>query len=393
MLRSKGGDGVELELLAGGAQGVADGEDAGIKHADDVAGVGLLDDLTLGGHQLLRPGQADLLAALDVVDLLVRLELAGDHPHKGDAVPVGLVHVGLDFKDEGGEILVKGVDDLVSCLPGQGRGGHAQKLLQEGLHAEVGEGGAEEHRGQLAVAHPVQIKVAGGAVQQVDFVHQLVPLGGANEVGQGGVVGLNDGGGSRLGVGIGGEVDDLPVLAVVHTLELLAAADGPVHGVGVDTQLLLQLLTQLKGVPGLPVHLVDEGEDGDIPHGANLKQLPGLGLHALGGVDDHDGAVGGHEGAVGVLGEVLVAGGVQNVDAEALVLELHHGRGDGNTALLLDLHPVGGGGAGVLLALDLAGLGDGSAVEEELLGEGGLTGVRVRNDSKGSSALDFRLVL
>ena len=93
------------------------------------------------------------------------------------------------------------------------------------------------------------------------------------------------------------------------------------------------------------------------------------------------------------LGEVLVAGGVQNVDAEALVLELHHGRGNGNTALLLDLHPVGGGGAGVLFALDLAGLGDGSAVEEELLGEGGLTGVRVRNDSECSSALDFRLVL
>ena len=74
---------------------------------------------------------ADFLAALDVVDLLVRLELAGDHPHKGDAVPVGLVHIGLDFKDKGGEILVKGVDDLVSRLPGQGRGGHAQKLLQD----------------------------------------------------------------------------------------------------------------------------------------------------------------------------------------------------------------------------------------------------------------------
>ena len=43
-------------------------------------------------------------------------------------------------------------------------------------------------------------------------------------------------------------------------------------------------------------------------------------------VDDHHGAVGGHQGAVGVLGEVLVAGGVQNVDAEAVILELHDGR-------------------------------------------------------------------
>ena len=53
--------------------------------------------------------------------------------------------------------------------------------------------------------------------------------------------------------------------------------------------------------------------------------------------------VGGHQGAVGVLGEVLVARGVQNVDAEALVLELHDRRGDGDAALLFNLHPVGGG--------------------------------------------------
>ena len=48
-------------------------------------------------------------------------------------------------------------------------------------------------------------------------------------------------------------------------------------------------------------------------------------LHALGPVNDHHGGVGGHQGAVGVLGEVLVAGGVQNVDAEALILKLLSG--------------------------------------------------------------------
>ena len=117
----------------------------------------------------------------------------------------------------------------------------------------------------------------------------------------------------------------LLLLPVVHALELLAGADGPVDGAGGDAQLLLQLLAQLKGIPGVPVHLVDEGEDGNVPQGTDLEQLAGLGLHALGGVDDHDGAVGGHQRAVGVLGEVLMAGGVQNVDAEAFVLELHDG--------------------------------------------------------------------
>ena len=155
---------------------------------------------------------------------------------------------------------------------------------------------------------------------------------------------------------------------------------------------MLQLLAQLKGVPALPVHLIDEGEDGDIPHGANLEQLAGLGLHALGRVDDHHGGVGGHQGAIGILGEVLVAGGVQDVDAEALVLKLHHRGGDGDAALLFDLHPVGGGSPGVLLALDLTGLGDGSAIEQEFLRQGGLARVGVRDDGKGASALDFRFV-
>ena len=87
-----------------------------------------------------------------------------------------------------------------------------------------------------------------------------------------------------------------------------------------------------------------------------------------------------------------MARGVQNVDAEAVVLELHHGGGDGNAALLFDLHPVGGGGLGPL-ALDLAGLGDGAAVEQELFRQSGLTGVRVRNDGECPPPGKFLLLM
>ena len=393
VLGGKGGDGVKPELLARGAQGVANGENTGVEHADDVTGVGLLDDLSLSGHELLGTGQAQLFASLQVVDFLLRVKPPGHHPHKGDAVPVGLVHVGLDLKHKGGEVLVKAVDDRIARLSGKGSGGHTQEFLQKGLHTEVGQRRAKKDWGQLSMAHPLQIKVAGGTVQQLDLVHQLAVLALADQLGQSGVVHLDLSGGGGFGVGVGGEVDDFAVLAVVHALELLAAADGPVHGIGVDAQLLLQLFAQFKGVPGLPVHLVDEGEDGDVPHGAHLEQLAGLSLHALGCVNDHHRAVRRHQGAIGVLGEVLVAGGVQNVDAETLVLELHYRGGNRDAALLFDLHPVGGGSAGVLLALDLAGLSDGSAVEQELLRQGGLTGVRVRDDGKGASALDFGFVL
>ena len=80
---------------------------------------------------------------------------------------------------------------------------------------------------------------------------------------------------------------------------------------------------------------------------------------------------------------------IEDVDAEALILELHDGGGDGNAALLFDLHPVGGGGAGIFLTLDHACLGDGAAVEQELFGQGGFTGVGVRNDGKGTPPADF----
>ena len=43
----------------------------------------------------------------------------------------------------------------------------------------------------------------------------------------------------------------------------------------------------------------------------------------LAAVDDHHGGIRRHQRAVGVLGKVLVARRVQNVDAIALVLELH----------------------------------------------------------------------
>ena len=126
-----------------------------------------------------------------------------------------------------------------------------------------------------------------------------------------------------------------------------------------------------------------------MAHGADLEELAGLRLDALGRVDDHDGAVGRHQRAVGVLREILVAGGVEDVDAVALVLELHDRRGDGNTALLLQLHPVGDRVTGRGLALDGAGQLDRAAVEQQLLRQGRFAGVGVRNDREGPPALDL----
>ena len=95
-----------------GAQGVADGEDARVKQADDIARVGLIHDGAVLRHQLGAGGQLDVLALLHVVSLHAALELAGADAHKGDAITVGLVHVGLDLEDEGRELVAAGVHRL-----------------------------------------------------------------------------------------------------------------------------------------------------------------------------------------------------------------------------------------------------------------------------------------
>ena len=74
--------------------------------------------------------------------------------------------------------------------------------------------------------------------------------------------------------------------------------------------------------PG-PVPLVDEGEQRQAALAAHLEQLQRLGLDALGRVEHHDRGVGRGQHAVGVLGEVAVAGGVEQVDARG------RGRGTG----------------------------------------------------------------
>ena len=85
----------------------------------------------------------------------------------------------------------------------------------------------------------------------------------------------------------------------------------------------LDLVDEVQRVAHLAVHLVDEGEDGRVPRPAHLQQAQRLRLHAVGRVDHHQRRIHRGEHAVGVFGEVLVAGGVQQVDDVVAVLHLH----------------------------------------------------------------------
>ena len=177
---------------------------------------------------------------------------------------------------------------------------------------------------------------------------------------------------------------------VVAADEVAALADRPGGRADVELQLVLDLVDDLEGVARLAVHLVAEGEDRQIAQPADLEELAGLALDALGAVDDHDRGVDRGQRAVGVLGEVGVAGGVDEVEPPVAEREGHRRGGDRDAALLLELHEVRAGAAGLALGADLAGHLDGAAVEQELLGQRGLAGVRVRDDREGPAAGDLR---
>ena len=310
-------------------------------------------------------------------------QLARAQPREGDAVAVVGVHVGLDLEHEGGHGAFMRVDRaLVGHLRARRRR-EAGERVEQVLDAEILQGRAEKHRRQMALAERVEIEAPAGVLHQRQFLGDRLGVEHGIFRGQRGQI-------ERLRRGGLAVLAQQPHLAggeIVGAGEVAAAPDRPGHRRGVERQRLLDLVEQLERVAALAVHLVDEGDDRDVAQPADLEQLAGARLDALGGVDHHHGAVDRGERAVGVLGEVLVARRVEQIEHAAVVVEGHH-RGDHrNAALALDRHPVGAGGAAVALGLDLAGEIDGAAEQQQLLGQRGLAGVRVGNDGKGAPAL------
>ena len=195
-----------------------------------------------------------------------------------------------------------------------------------------------------------------------------------------------DGEALRRGLLAGFDGGDQAVVADIETAtEQSAGADGPDHRADVERKGVGDFIEQFEGVLALAVDLVDEGGDGDVAQAADLEEFFGLQLDALGGVDHHDRGIDGGEGAVGILGEILVAGRIQQVEDGAAEFEGHDRAGDGNAALALDLHPVRTGLAAVLAGLDHAGFTDGAAEQQQFFGERGFAGVRVRDDGEGAA--------
>ena len=196
-----------------------------------------------------------------------------------------------------------------------------------------------------------------------------------------------------VGQPIRSKLDDLPFAAVEHPFEFLAASDRPVDRIGLDAQLLLDLLHQVKRVAGLAVHLIDEGKNWDISHDADLEKLAGLRLYPFCRVDHHNSRIRRHQGAVGVLRKILMPRGVEDVDTEAVVIELHNRRGDRNPALLFNLHPVGNRVTRRFFPLDRTCKLDRSPIKQEFFSQGGFSRIRMRDDCERPAAFNLFLIV
>ena len=373
-----------------GGEGVADAEFVVADDADDVAGEGFVDGLAFVGEEFVGAGEADFFPGARVVGDHVAFESAGDDAEEGDAVAMAGVHVGLDFEDEAGEGRVVGGDRLAVDVAGSRRGGVLEEPVEQQLDAEVVHGAAEEDRGGVAGQHGGGVEGFAGKVKHLQFFADA-PVGRVvNPVADDRVGDVADLDRGAIHPARGAlEEMDLAGEPVVDALEGGAVADGPVDGEGAELEDVFQFVNQGEWFAGRPVAFVHEGKDGHAALVADFEEFTGLAFDAFGGVNDHDHRVHGGEDPVGVFGEVFVAGGVEEIDPVAVVIELQGGGADGDAALAFQFHPVGGGGALMFAGGDGAGQLHGAAVEQELLGHRCLPGIGMGDDGEGAAFGDF----
>ncbi len=153
-----------------------------------------------------------------------------------------------------------------------------------------------------------------------------------------------------------------------------------------DGEDVFELLATFVDVGSGEVDFVEDGDDGEVLVEGEVDVGHGLGLDALGGVDDEDGAFAGGEGAGDLVGEVDVSGGVEEVKFVGLPVFgfIEHGDGvgfDGDAFFSLEVHGVEELGLGFAL-------GDGLGVFEEAIRQGGFTMIDVGDDGEVAGEFD-----
>ena len=392
LLGGKRRDTRKFQLLTLG-KGVANLEVSRIVQTDDIAREGLVDHRLLLSHKGRRRGELQLLTRAHMQVILIALEAARDDLHKGDAVAVVGVHVGMDLKDETGHLLLHGVHRTRLGRCGSRRGGDADEALQQLPDTEVIDSRAKEYRREFTPQVSLAVKLLIDTLDQLHILTQLVGIALPDafvELGAREVLDL-DGRGIGRESFVGGEEREVLLVKVIHPLEGGAVRDRKGQRANMDFKLVLHLVQEVKGLFRGAVELVDKDNHGGIAHAAHLHQAARLRLDTLRAVDDDNHRIDRRQRTVGILGKVLVTGRIEDIDLRALILETHHRGGHRDTALALDLHKVRGGSLLDFIAFHGTRHMDCTTKQQQLLGKGRLTGIGVGNDGKGASSCNLFL--
>ncbi|CAI8167656.1 MAG: Uncharacterised protein [Synechococcus sp. CC9902] len=267
---------------------------------------------------------------------------------------------------------------------------HLKESIEKWTHAEIGHCGSKEHRSQFPGMNHLWIKFRSGRFQQFHLLDGQIQQVLFHGIPKRRIIKRKTLFAGLLAALGTAEQHNLPRTAIDHATELLSASNGPVHCPWGQPKLRFNFIQKAQRLPTRPIHLVDEGEDRDLAHPANLEQLSGLRLKAFGSVLEHDGVIRRSQGAIGVLRKILVSRCVQQIDRCGVVIELQNGGGDRDTALLFKFHPVGRHLALFPACFHGTRLLNRASIEKKLFGEGCFACVRVGDDREIATAVHSR---
>ena len=279
-----------------------------VGNADDVAGKGFIRQRAVLGKEELRTGQRHVLAGAYQFCLHAAGKLAGAQPRKGDAIAMVRIHVGLDLEHERAHARFRRVDLAQVGFLGAWLRCEMAEAFQEIADPEIAQRAAKIDRRQVALAKRVELERLAGLAHQSEFVLDRRDI----EIGiKGREIGDID---LLCSAGLGATAFEQAYPAardIVGAEEIAAATDRPGHRRGVERQRLFDFVQKIERIAAFPIHLVDEGDDRNIPETTDLEQLARPRLDALGGVDHHHGGIDRSQRSIGVFGKVLMARRVQ----------------------------------------------------------------------------------
>src|SRR5690625_3686981 len=163
------GDAAKFYILALG-KGIADLDGAVIVQADDIPRDRLRYGAAITGHKRHRISDFHILANAHMAHLHALFIDARAHAHKGNAVPVAWVHVGLDFEHKTGKLLLACFHkSLFSGASQRGRR-PLNKVVEHLSHTKVAQRCAEKYRRHTPRQVGVQIELWGGAPNKLHLL-------------------------------------------------------------------------------------------------------------------------------------------------------------------------------------------------------------------------------